>query len=121
MTILKDDMPNRNQLWMFIAKFAGHNHVKFRRHKDGLWAIKILGQGSKGPIKDIYQVPNYLESLDAWLRDVWPKIKPNQDLVDSWVYEVYFSPLNPQHDTHLNASAYVRCLALYDALEGVLL
>jgi hypothetical protein len=68
------------------------------------------------------QPPRYLQDLNAWHSDVWPKVEAcgidfEHHFADA--LDDYLESLGVPFWT-FNASAKTRCLALYRALEGKL-
>lgn len=92
MTTAEQTDTDDNTLMEFVAMFAG----------------------SSIPISD------YLGSLDAWHRDIWPIIASDGVLGRNW-YPALAGVLNSCQLWDLaNADARSRCLALYRALDGKL-
>lgn len=65
-------------------------------------------------------VPDYLGSVDAWLRDVWPKIEHKANLKTEWDRLLGAIVLSEFVANRINADARSRCLALWRACEGKL-
>ena len=63
-------------------------------------------------------IPNYLNSVDAWLRDVWPAVTGLQ--ARDWYPKLAKVMDSCQLWELANATARQRCIALWLALEGTL-
>lgn len=105
--------PTDAELLEFVARFVGWTDLEPREQAhEALFGINP----AKG-LKDL--VPNYVESVDAWLSDVWPKVAEiGWPLEDRWDDEI--KELVGGSTWKANATARQRCLALYRALDGKL-
>lgn len=105
--------PTDAELLEFVARFAGWRDFDHGPGKQ-VWGFT----DNTGPSQWL-QVPDYLHSVDAWLRDVWPKIEAIPMLDCIWLANleliITHGPIR-----HVNADARFRCLALWRALEGKL-
>ena len=96
--------PTDEELLKFVATFVDHP-----RTRPGY--------------RDVYDndntalIPDYLNSVDAFIRDVVPKM--NQEQEDDWVWEFDRIVIGSM-GAIINGSARSRCLALYRALDGKL-
>lgn len=106
--------PDDATLLEFVARFAGWSGMELT--KDFKPSDLKFGMKDKGPFQ---QIPDYLGSLDMWHRDVWAKIKTDDQLADIWAYDLCRA-VGPIQGNYLNATARERCLALYRCLDGKL-
>ena len=113
-------MPDETQdptdavLFRFVAEFCGWRNVSWN-DKIRFWEGDPIGNPRT-------YLPDYLGSVDAWLRDVWPKVVGKKRQTN-WFYCLeFFVPEDVERRFAFaaNASARARCLALYRALSGVL-
>lgn len=105
--------PTDAELLEFVARFAGLKYVLIE--KDGTVTHQLENDSRD------YPVPDYLNSLDAWHRDVWPKIHDDRYEVDWWAELVeLIGNVGGCDWKYANADARSRCLALWRALDGKL-
>lgn len=106
--------PDDKTLFEFVARFAGW--MDFDRGPTGTGGPVATRAGMAGRQN---AVPNYLRSVDAWLRDVWPKVEALGDqLKFAWLHNL---PTPTMDWTQMvNADAKSRCVALWRALDGKL-
>lgn len=100
--------PDDRELLEFAARFAGWRELKRYGDRPELC-------GRHDDYEEVEEIPDYLNSVDAWLRDVWPKVAAMQFLSE-WYSEMNLGTAA----ANCNASARQRCLALYRALDGKL-
>ena len=106
--------PTDEELLEFVAMFVGWTDLQ--------WANRYLRSNAPdatlGGWRDGkgMKIPDYLNSLDAFARDVWPKIREDQSLRVKWIWG--FDTLDICD--LMNADARSRCLALWRALDGKL-
>ena len=111
--------PTDKELLEFVARFAGWGNLGTH---DGMFGRSEFLMGWKEGRK--MPVPDYLNSVDAWLRDVWPKITQDSDLIGGPAHRWYrelctvCGAVECAEPFIANADARSRCLALYRALEG---
>lgn len=107
--------PTDKTLLEFVARFAGWFELSWSKGPLGEWPEETLvGYYDKYSTS---KVPDYLNSVDVWLRDVWPKVFIFR-LCDKWM-RAYLNDHPAQGSAaDMNADARSRCLALYRALEG---
>ena len=118
--------PDDKTLLEFVARFAGWDDLVWGPASGQLRTRQNVSHSI--PDNDAY-VPDYLHSVDAWLRDVWPKVEGMLSI--DWLIEMVklHNPncrrIRPSRETPrfrelrlINADARSRCLALYRALEG---
>lgn len=95
--------PTDKELLEFVARFVGWDSIEYT----------ILGKPMESTSGRL--IPDYLNSVDAWLRDVWPKVEAQPMLGCLWMAEleriITHGPIR-----QVNADARSRCLALYRAL-----
>lgn len=102
--------PTDKELLEFVARFAGWRDLQLRGRS-------ILFGKQDTAIE--YEIPDYLRSVDAWLRDVWPVVHKHR-LADKWHRAFLDLDIGRSSADDVNADARSRCLALYRALEGKL-
>ena len=135
--------PTDAELLEFVARFAGwtdreianwRSYLKIMSEyyelprKESFSGLAILPKLEKAEAKlENGHMPDYLNSVDAWLSDVWPKvmeIDPRGTFAADWVLKldrvVDNKKYAPPYALAVNATARQRCLALYRALEGKL-
>ncbi len=103
--------PSDEVLLRFVAEFCGWRDL----HIIHPWGLSGINPERDG----IVPVPCYLESLDCWHRDVWPKID-TQSKRCNWDVELAFIVQSSLICDRVNATAHARCRALWEALGGVL-
>lgn len=106
--------PGDAALLGFAAAFVGWRDLTSR---GGQWeGIR------RGYVMDNWiRVPDYVNDLNAWHRDVWPKIaRDGDDLKRYWFIKLGLIVPGTPYSDKANASARERCLALYNALGGKL-
>lgn len=99
--------PTDKELLEFVMKFSG----KLRPFASAIDAQACLETGD---------VPDYLHSVDAFIRDVWPKVKERPTLSRIWLDRFLEYAAERDSADDINADARSRCLALYRALDGTL-
>jgi hypothetical protein len=113
--------PDDKVLLEFVRQFAGWKPG--RGSTAGLW---------ERPVGAVYctgeSIPDYLHDLNAWHKDVWPKIleiDPRGTFAADWVLKldkvIDKTKYAPPYAIAVNADARARCLALWRALDGQLL
>lgn len=103
--------PDDKTLLEFVSRFAGWENPRFI--SKGVWEGTPPGGGFSGA-----HVPDYLNDLNAWHRDVAPRIEADERLADEVQTQLW--AMIPYRNKIINADARYRCLALYRALEGKL-
>jgi hypothetical protein len=103
--------PTDAELLEWIARFAGWRNFK-QRTIAGSRPIGVFGNE-----EEHRGVPDYLNSVDVFLADVWPKIKGG---IVEWDWCDELELLHEGTIDLINASARSRCFALYRALDGKL-
>ena len=109
--------PTDAELLEFVARFAGWTELT---SEAGI-VYGVPPSNYKGHC--FTMMPGYLNSVDAWLRDVWPKMLFTAALQQKWMDELERLLVNTNATWRCriaNADARSRCLALYRALEGQL-
>ena len=128
--------PTDKELLEFVARFAGWTEADIEA-----WNTyqKIADEYARLPRRESFSglavgsrlekaeeklerghMPNYLHSVDAWLRDVWPKVKSEANLPRKWMRQMLHISATQNWDSadDVNADARSRCLSLWRALEG---
>lgn len=112
--------PTDKELLEFVARFVGWTEIK--------WDI-ACGAWGMGPdvVRKNKPTPEYLIDLNAWHRDVWPKIAKQTRTIDlAWAWHkrlaIIVDGMAIDSEAHgpwnANADARSRCLALWRALDG---
>lgn len=100
--------PTDRELLEFVARFAGWTELKW---SDPDWVCGFHAETNR-----ISVLPNYLHSVDAWLRDVVPVMEKQKKLKESWYMHLLGLCIGTSWYT-ANADARSRCLALWLAWE----
>lgn len=108
--------PDDKTLLEFVARFVGWTKLQFT--ESGILLSDVRSR------QDYSIVPDYLSDLNAWHREVWPKVISLGNGIDElWQIELE-ELLKIAHAGYQNrasnADARQRCLALYRALDGKL-
>ena len=103
--------PTDKELLEFVARFVGWDSIEYT----------ILGKPMESTSGRL--IPDYLNDLNAWHRDVWPKVLEleNSDRIQKYwfsdmEYRLPFT-VDRRFAAIANADARSRCLALYRALS----
>ena len=107
------DNPTDAELLRFVAEFVGFRDIEQRKIGD---VLSTMGYRSDGPY-GYEAAPDYLNDLNAWHRDVVPKMD-SCNLRDDWIIQ-----LDNICDTwfaSMNSTSRQRCEALWLALDGKL-
>ncbi len=101
--------PTDAELHEFVAHFVGYKNLWRDKSDQSIWSREPGGS---------VPVPDYLHDLNAWHRDVWPKINTKLHRDCCWLYLMRLC----NHDVFAtaNSDARTRCLALWLALGGKL-
>ncbi len=110
--------PDDKTLLEFTARFCGWREVMFYGGRPELC-------GRHDDYEEVEQIPDYLHSVDAWLSDVWPKVKDSGIMHRVASFVLHKSGYDGRGQLNfvevgLDADARSRCLALYRALDGTL-
>ncbi len=113
--------PSDEELLRFIATFAGWHRLhmgKVHGGEDGSEYLCGFQTEKETVFEWSQQVPDYLHDLNAWHRDVWPKISTLT--VGRWMADLRNILKDGAPSVLTNADACYRCLALWRALDGKL-
>jgi len=103
-----------------IASYAGwYDFEPCPVTKFHSWSGLLLAFHPKNSCAWRTPVADYLNGLDEWHRDVWPKLKEDDELAMHWAIQLSKLESPGMFQDFMNASARSRCLALKAAFNVV--